>query len=312
VFLTLAAAVSLAVARHGVRAALTSRKVWRLLSLSVLPPALYYGHSAIFGNLAQDQMHLRFVPTLLDSRFFWGGWWTQIERVFGVPMFVAAIAGTVLMSRGPYRTLLVALWVGYGIFAVTFTYHIATHDYYHLPYIALIAIGVSALFGVVEEWLRQRERAGRVTVLTAVTTIAIVVMGSALAWPRLGAPDAAARIERYAQIGAAAHHSTRVLFLDLEYGYPLMYHGEVAGDFWPSADDLAAERFSGTPVIDAETRFARDYADYAPTYFVVTDLASLAAQPDLQRWLEKHARPVRQTATDQVYELLPPFPPAHM
>ena len=126
-----------------------------------------------------------------------------------------------------------------------------------------------------------------------------------MALPRLHVADAHARLERYAQIGALAGHSTRVVFLDLEYGYPLMYHGEVSGDFWPNADDLAAESFAGTPPVDAETRFARDYADFAPTHFVVTDLESLSAQPDLERWLQKHAVPVRRTATDHVYELLP-------
>ena len=72
------------------------------------------------------------------------------------------------------------------------------------------------------------------------------------------------------------------------------------------ADDLAAEKFGGAAVVDAETRFARDYEGYAPTYFVITDLGSLAAQPDLERWLEKHATPVRKTASDRVYELPAP------
>ena len=160
VFLTLAAAVSLSVSRHGVIGAVTSARVWGLLALSVLPPGLYYGYGALYGSLAQDQMHLRFVPALLGSAFFWEGWWTQIQRVFGTPMFIAGAAGTMLLARGPYRTLLIGLWVGYALFAVAFTYHMATHDYYHLPYIALIAFGVAALFGVVEQWLRPRSARG--------------------------------------------------------------------------------------------------------------------------------------------------------
>ena len=107
---------------------------------------------------------------------------------------------------------------------------------------------------------------------------------------------------------AVSRKPNAIVFLDLEYGYPLMYHGEVAGDFWPNADDLAAESFGGMPPIDAETRFARDYADFDPTYFVVTDLASLGAQPDLVRWLDTHATPVRKTETDHVYELRPASP----
>jgi hypothetical protein len=303
VFLTLPAAFGLSVSRHGLMGTLRRARVWGLLTLSVLPPALYYGYRAVFGGLAQDQMHLRFVPALLGSRFFWGGWWTQIERVFGVPVFVAGVAGTVFVARGPYRTLLVALWAGYALFAVAFTYHMATHDYYHLPYIAVIAFGAAALFGVLERWLRPRLGARVVRGLAAVTTIAIAIVGPAAAWPRLEVTDAAERVERYMQIGELTRHSARVVFLDSEYGYPLMYHGEVSGDFWPNTDDLAAEAFGGIPLVDAETRFARDYADVGATHFVVTDLASLAAQPDLAQWLATHATPVRTTETDRVYEL---------
>ena len=308
VFLTLAAAGSLAIARHGLRGAVTNAKVWRLLVLSVVPPGLYYGYEAVYGSLAQDQMHLRFVPSLLGSAFFWAGVWTQIQRAFGPVMFLAGAAGTMFIARGPYRTLLIGLWVGYALFAVTFTYHMATHDYYHLPYIALIAFGVAALFGRLEPLVRQRRGERAVTALAAVATLAMAIAGSTLAWPRLDVADAAERVERYAEIGALARHSTRIVFLDLEYGYPLMYHGEVSGDFWPNADDLAAESFGGMPAIDAEMRFARDYSDFGATHFVVTDLASLAAQPDLVRWLDTHATPVRKTEADHVYELLPASP----
>jgi hypothetical protein len=223
-------------------------------------------------------------------------------------MFFAGVVGTMLVPRGPYRTLLLGLWLGYALFAVAFTYHMVTHDYYHLPYIALIAFGVAALFHVLEQWLRPRLGARVVTALAALTTIAMAIIGSAAAWPRLGVADAAERVERYAQIGELTRHSSRVVFLDLEYGYPLMYHGEVSGDFWPNTDDLAAEAFGGMPAIDAETRFARDYADFGATHFVVTDLESLAAQPDLGRWLDTHATPVRKTETDHVYELLAASP----
>ena len=305
VYLTLAAASSLAIARHGVIGALTTTRVWTLLTLSMLPPGLYYGYGALYGTLAQDQMQLRFVPALLPSTFFWGGWWTQIQRVFGTPMFLAGAAGAMLITRGAYRTLLLGLWVGYVVFAVTFTYHMATHDYYHLPYIAVIALGVSALFARLEHWMRTRRGARAVTLLAAVTTIAIAVVGSAAAWPRLNVADAAERVERYAQIGALVGHSTRLVFLDTEYGYALMYHGQVSGDYWPGTDDLAAESLGGAPPVDAETRFARDYADSGLTHFVVTDLASLAAQPDLVRWLETHGTLLSKTETDHVYELRP-------
>ena len=107
--------------------------------------------------------------------------------------------------------------------------------------------------------------------------------------------------QMYEEIGELAEHDTRALFLDTEYGYALMYHGQISGDSWPNRDDLAAEAIDGRPAVDAETRFARDYADWAPNYFVVTDLASLDASPDLQAMLDRRATPVRITNHYRVY-----------
>ena len=107
----------------------------------------------------------------------------------------------------------------------------------------------------------------------------------------------------YEEIGALAEHHTRVLFLDTAYGYPLMYHGQVSGDSWPSSDDLAAEALGGATPITAEERFARDFVDYDPKFFIVTDLRSLRDQPDLERWLGTHAEAVRRTADYHIYRL---------
>ena len=77
--------------------------------------------------------------------------------------------------------------------------------------------------------------------VTLALCVGIVAFGSARAWPRLRV-DAASAYERlYTEIGNLTQHSTKVLFLDAEYGYPLMYHAQISGDAWPNADDLAAE-----------------------------------------------------------------------
>ena len=125
--------------------------------------------------------------------------------------------------------------------------------------------------------------------------------GTAIAWPKMHLDDAAMYAQMYEEIGEAAQHDTRPLFLDTEYGFALMYHGQISGDSWPNVDDLAAEKIDGRPAIDADARFVRDYADWSPNYFVVTDLRSLREEPDLQAMLAKRAIPVRITDRYQVY-----------
>jgi hypothetical protein len=290
VFLTVPVMASLAIAREGVSRAIADRRVWLLLALSLLPPGLYYGHSTVFGTLANDQMRLRFVPSLVATPFFWSGCWTMIQRVFTAPLFLTAVAGA-LLARSPLpRALLIGLFAGYVLFAFAFTYHVPTHDYYHLPYTAAVALGLTQLFGM------RRSRTWFVIAVAA----AIVVWGVVDSSRRVDRGDAA-RIGRYEAIGDLVRHDTRVVFLDGYYGYPLMYHGQISGDAWPTIDDLRAESIDGRPMVQAPARFVRDYLSLRPRYFVVTDLESFDSQPDLQEFLDARAELIESTPTDRVY-----------
>jgi len=80
-----------------------------------------------------------------------------------------------------------------------------------------------------------------------------------------------------------------------------MYHSGIAGDSWPSADDLAAEAMGGAKPLTAAERFTRDFEDYRPHYFVATDLSSLDAQPDLQELLRTRATLLAATPTYRIY-----------
>jgi Dolichyl-phosphate-mannose-protein mannosyltransferase len=296
VFMTVPAGVAFAFVQNANSPARSTRVAFRRwlthlapVWLGLLPAAAYYGFGAIVGTLARDQMRLRFVPSLLDSPFFWNGLATQIRRVFSLPVFACAVVGTIV--AGAARPLLVAWWIGYAAFAVAFTYHVPTHDYYHLPFIALAGVALSAMV----------ERINPRAPIAYAVAVAIAIWGAFSAWPRLQPGALAARVRHYEEIGELAEHTTHAVFLDADYGYPLMYHGEVSGDAWPGRDDLAAEALAGADAPEAGTRLARDY-DYGPTHFIVTDLASLAAQPDLQALLAARATVVRQTPSYHVYK----------
>jgi hypothetical protein len=303
VFVTVPVAAGTWIGRRGWRAALGHRQLYVLLALGLAPAAAYYGYGAVFGTLAKDQMRMRFVPALLPTSFFWHGWLAQIRKVFGLPVFALGLAAIPLARRHLARSLIAALWIGYAAFAVAFTYHMPTHDYYHLPFIAAAALAIATLV----------DRAGallpthlpmRLPYWSAVAIgIMVAVTGTAAARSDLTVPSAAAIVARDQEIGELVAHDTKVLFLDPEYGYSLMFHGQLSGDAWPNADDLAAEALDGQAPLDAEARFERDYAGFRPTYFVVTDLKSLDAEPDLVRFLEKRGDVVKQTREFQVYSL---------
>jgi hypothetical protein len=297
VFLVLPVAIGLHLTRRGARSYLT---LAGFLAASMLPAALYYGSDALFGNLVKDQMRMRFVPHLLLSKFFWHGWMIQIQRVFTWPVFLLGLLGVWLAPRVG-RAMLASMWLGYMAFAIAFTYHMPTHDYYHWPFLAAVALGAGAAAGRLERMLALRVSPRVAGIAVAAGVLAIAAIGTAAAWPRLHVRGAEAQLAAYRDIGSLTAHHTRVLFLDLEYGYPLMYHGELSGDAWPNQDDLAAEALGGRALLTARARFERDYADFDPRYFVVTDLESLDAQPDLQTLLAERAVVVRRAAGYSVY-----------
>jgi hypothetical protein len=271
------------------------------IAFCFIPAGLYYGYSALFGNFVQDQMRTRFVPHLLVTSFFWGGLLRQVRRVFTWPIFVLALIGSLVAPRLG-RVLMASLWIGYAAFAVAFTYHMPTHDYYHMPYIAVVGLGVAALVSWLEQKLSSRVPGPALEALVLASCVAIAVIGTSTAWPKLEVPGAAAELERYREIGEITDHDTRVLFLDLEYGYPLMYHAEVSGDTWPGMDDLNAEALDRRPAIDANTRFARDYEGFKPHYFVITDLDSLDGQPDLQALLNQRTTLIHKDSHYRIYK----------
>jgi 4-amino-4-deoxy-L-arabinose transferase-like glycosyltransferase len=298
VFVVMPAMFALAFARVPGRRLVSDGGFWLMAGLALIPPGLYYGASFLFGSLAQDQFQTRFVPSLLITQFFWAGWSRQAHHVFGW-VGLAAVVGTVIAVQPILRRLLQAIWLGYVAFAVAFTYHVPTHDYYHLPFIPIAALAAAA--GVDRLCSSLRWPSGAVFALTGVACVAIAWRGAVLASPGLWLPNAVAIVADYERIGQATGHDGKVVFLDLEYGYPLMYHGQIAGDAWPGIDDLEAERLDGRPPRSAARRFAEDYAGMQPRYFVVTDFASVDAEPELQRLLATTATVVDETPRHRVY-----------
>ncbi len=296
VFVTVPAAVAYGVARGGEPRAARVPSVAVALMVGLVLGLVYYAYSTIFGTLARNQMQLRFVPSLLATSFFWQGLWTQVRRVFGGPLFSLMVVGTLVAPSGLPRTLFVSLWAGYAAFAVAFTYHMPTHDYYHLPYLALAAMATTTFYKFAITSRLWPQSIG----VAAIVAAGVAGVGILLSLPAMR-PSDTERITQYEEMGELVEHSGRVLFLDQVYGYALMYHGQISGDAWPTTDDLYAEQLGGAASIDAHQRYIRDFADYKATHLLVTDVGSLDAQPDLQQLLTEIATVVKQTPAYHVY-----------
>ena len=71
--------------------------------------------------------------------------------------FIMGLIGILLTDKGILRGLLLGLWLGYLFFCLLFTYHIHTHDYYHLILIPVIAMSLAPIGSAVFRTMRQPE-----------------------------------------------------------------------------------------------------------------------------------------------------------
>jgi len=264
---------------------------------SIAPTAAYYAYGLFITGEMQSEAGGRFLPHLLGTRFFWDGWWTVAQIVADVWVWVLAIIGTLTARRGLPRRLFVGFWIAYLLFGGVFTYHFATHDYYHLPVFIILALGSGAAISWIEDVV------GRISSRRVVVAgVAVVMLVVSALWLQQSAQtlrnlDRSADLATYERIGSLVQHSQRTIMLTYDYGMPIRYHGHVAGPSWPSAGDLsAAELGAGAgaaedsawsnDVQSAEQRYNKFYKSEAPEYFLITDLPSFRKQPELQQFLD--------------------------
>ena len=301
------------------RSRLFSWQTWAFLFLSIVPMAAYYAYGLFVTGKMQEQAGGRFLPELLLTRFFWSGSWATGQVVAGWWVWVLAAAGALMARPGLPRRLFVGFWGAYLLFGVVFTYHFATHDYYHLPALIILALGVGAAVARIEA-AAGRMSDGRYQ-RAATVAAAILMLLTAGVWLQrsaktLEARDGSAKLAVYERIGNLLHHSQRTIMLAHDYGMPLRYHGHLTGPSWPSAGDLAAAELGAgagaaddsawsSDVSSAERRFNEFYKDRSPEYFLITDFDSFAEQPDLKEFLDTKFVQLAHEDDFIIYDLRP-------
>lgn len=304
-FPVLTAFALLEIGRGGVRALVRPGAVAFLVA-SLAPALVFYGQGMAGSGTLREQARSSWLPALVLDPFFWQGWRLNVEDVIGLPLLVGALVGVLVCRWGPASQLLLGLWAGYALFCLAFSYHIATHDYYHLLLVPIVALSLAPLAGLVERGLRRADGSmAPVRRLGLAAVVALALLGGALETrtrmvARSGLED---QPRVAAEIGERVGHSTNTVYLSSDYGLSLEYHGFLAGRPWPLSSDLEWERLAGEANVDAATRFEREYAPRAPEYFIVADQRELERQPDLKAFLAKHFAPLASTDRYQVFDL---------
>jgi hypothetical protein len=322
--------VALMVCRRGLLRSLKSAHLLLFGVLSLLPVGLYYLYGAVIGGFLQGQVQGKVVPQYLLETYFWRGWLDQVGSMVGLIAFGGAVLGVLFLRPGLPRALMVGLWGGYFLFGLVFTYHIHTHGYYSLQFVPVVALSLGPVWDEADSYIRRASRRYYrraivlsllvIAVIFAVVEQRITIFGIAQqaggAKPFPGRyegsaliADYGARAKTYEEIGEIVGHSRRTIFSAPDFGYPLLYHGRLDGEYWPTPDMMGWWQSRGRTEAHlggAGTRrelFDNWYTEVSPEYFIVIKSEGWKDDRQLRRLLSRHFPKVARDRDYLVFDL---------
>jgi len=263
----------------GFRKSIKDPQVWVLGGLTVLPAVAYHFYGVyVLGSLA-SQFEGRFFPEMWRDLGFYINWYELGSGIVGFAPIFIALLGTLLFMSAPLRAFGIALWVGYGLYGMTFSYHITSHSYYHLLLIPVIAISLAPLAAQVFRPLISL----RPVILTRIVVTGILLFGILVnLWfvrLTLAREDYKNEPAFWENIGELLGHSQSVIALTQDYGNRLAYYGWTTPRLWLTTGHLNYRELKGRPPIEIQEWFAKKSNN--KDYFLITMFNQLEKQPEL-------------------------------
>lgn len=295
VFFVAAGAIGATLPYSSPVSAVKNPKTWLVAILCILPPAAYLYYGIYVTGFLGQQFGGRFFPDFWFDPYFYLRWLLKVDLVVGVFPLALAVLGWWFFTEKPTRIFLTAIWTGYLVYGLVFPHHIASHDYYSLPLIPLVAVGLALLTATLQPYfsnLLQSRWAFFVFLLVASLFLVAHAITTYLDFRRV---DTRAAAQTYAEIGETLQHQPGIIALTEEYGYPLAYYGWQNVSLWPAYNAVG----------DFDDTFVRQ--TYQKAYFLVTDFEELSRQPELAKKLETYTI-FSQTYQYIIYDLKAPLP----
>lgn len=239
--------------------------LFSLVSLSL--PFVYYGYGILFAGFMQWKIASSFRPYLYFRSAFWVDWFFLAVNAVGLPALIAVVLGFPFIRSKPVRVLLLSMFAGYIFFGLFFTFHIHTHDYYHIQLIPIAAFGAYPLVTLFFEQLSRVP--GKLKWLAVGAGALLILLFSdlqvrdSLYKQVFEAPDVAR------EIGEVVNHSQNTVFVAYHYGLPLEYYGELSGTFWPKSITYWFYRMPEEEEKSVQQRL--EELEFIPEYFIITN-----------------------------------------
>jgi hypothetical protein len=265
------------------KGAIRDPQVWVIAALTVLPTIAYHIYGVYILGTMESQFQGRFFPDMWRDVGFYFQWEDMASGIIGYGAIFTALLGTLLFTRAGLRAMGIGLWFGYFIYGMTFSYHITTHSYYHLPLIAIVAITLAPIGALIFKPLVELKP------LILIRLVAVGLLFSAIAikvWDvRLDLAQEDFRHEpaHWANIGEIINHNQSVIGLIHDYGNRLSYYGWVTPKIWPPLGQQKIRELQGKPAIEVKEWF--DERAGNKDFFLVTMKNQFDQQPELKQLL---------------------------
>ena len=182
----------------------------------------------------------RLTPDLLVAHRFWHGWWNMVSYMLRFPQPQAFLAlvplagglAGILLARGVGRAILLGLSFGYVAFGLAFANYTHTHVYYSLPLIAILALSIGVVGGIL---LQIVGAAGRVAI--GVVVLIVIAVAAFKSHAVLTGEHTRQTVADYRRLGKLTSHTTHALIVTGQLRTPAMYWGWMVGDSWDLGDN---------------------------------------------------------------------------
>jgi hypothetical protein len=197
-------------------------------------------------------------------------------------IFIAlGLLGFFLTEKGLLRSLITGMWISYAAYSLFFNYHVATHDYYHLPLIAIVAVSLSPLGSGL--FARLAESTTQAWQRSAVYLILFFGLFMSV-WNvrnQMKAVDYRPQAAMFTKLEQLLRKQKTVA-LTQDYGARLEYWSSISTFTWPYiADEMYVNARGGE--ISFEDLFAEQSSK--KDFFLVTDFEEFDRQPLLKERL---------------------------
>jgi hypothetical protein len=305
VFPLLGAAVGLVLSRGSFKRILVDKQTWAVAAITAIPTVIFYFYGLFVVGILGGQFALRFFPSLLKDPSFYVRWLFIAAGIVGFLAMFLSLAGILLFRMKAPRFLVVGAWFGNIVFGLVFPYHFITHEYYHLPLIPIVAIG---LIPVAELLVRQvAQQKG--WVLRAMFAGLLLLAVSMQMWEERNykvTNDYRPEVSYWQELGNLISHDTNIIELSGDYGYRLAYFGWVSGSQWSTNADDALRALAGQPKSDFAATFAEQIS--GKDLFVITSAPEWENQPELREYLTTHYPLIDQGDGYWIFDLRPKTP----